>query len=68
MSQLSLVFKGMAMGMAEGVAGASGGTIAFITGIYERLIFAIKAIDIELLHRIRKGKRAAAWKRLDGDI
>ena len=66
MSQLSLVFKGMAMGMAEVVPGVSGGTIAFITGIYERLIFAIKSIDLELLRLIGKGKIADAWKKLDG--
>lgn len=66
MSQLSLVFKGMAMGMAEVVPGVSGGTIAFITGIYERLIFAIKSVDFELLRLIGKGKIADAWKKIDG--
>jgi putative membrane protein len=33
-----LIFKGMAMGAADLVPGVSGGTIAFITGIYEELI------------------------------
>jgi len=60
MSQLSLVFKGMAMGMAEVVPGVSGGTIAFITGIYERLIFAIKSVDAEFLKLIFSGKIKAA--------
>ncbi|WP_417609293.1 DUF368 domain-containing protein [Owenweeksia hongkongensis] len=68
MSQLSLVFKGMAMGMAEVVPGVSGGTIAFITGIYERLIFAIKSIDLDLLRLIGKGKIGEAWKKLDGNF
>lgn len=68
MSQLSLVFKGMAMGMAEVVPGVSGGTIAFITGIYERLIFAIKSIDAELLRLVFKGKIAEAWKKIDGNF
>ena len=36
-SWLSLVFRGMAMGAADLVPGVSGGTIAFITGIYEEL-------------------------------
>jgi len=68
MSQFSLVFKGMAMGMAEVVPGVSGGTIAFITGIYERLIFAIKSVDLELLRLLGKGKIAAAWKKVDGNF
>ncbi|MEL6273836.1 MAG: DUF368 domain-containing protein, partial [Bacteroidota bacterium] len=34
---LSLLLKGMAMGIAEAIPGVSGGTLAFITGIYERL-------------------------------
>ena len=36
-----LFAKGVAMGAADVVPGVSGGTIAFITGIYERLITAI---------------------------
>lgn len=56
------------MGMAEVVPGVSGGTIAFITGIYERLIFAIKSVDIELLRLIGKGKIAEAWKKIDGNF
>ena len=38
--------KGAAMGAANVIPGVSGGTIAFITGIYERLINAIKSCDI----------------------
>jgi len=41
--RISLILKGMAMGMAEVIPGVSGGTIAFITGIYEKLIHTIKA-------------------------
>lgn len=66
MSQISLVFKGMAMGMAEVVPGVSGGTIAFITGIYERLINAIKSVDGELFKLLGKGKIKAAWEKIDG--
>lgn len=68
MAQVSTVFKGMAMGMAEVVPGVSGGTIAFITGIYERLIFAIKSIDFELLKLLGKGKIEEAWKKIDGNF
>ena len=40
---LLLTLKGCAMGMADVVPGVSGGTIAFISGIYEELIESIKA-------------------------
>ena len=39
-----IYLKGVAMGASDVVPGVSGGTIAFITGIYERLINAIKSI------------------------
>ncbi|NEU57193.1 DUF368 domain-containing protein [Halorussus sp. MSC15.2] len=42
---LSIYLKGVFMGIAEGVPGVSGGTIALITGIYERLVGAIAAFD-----------------------
>jgi putative membrane protein len=42
---LSIYLKGIFMGIAEGIPGVSGGTIALITGIYERLVGAIAAFD-----------------------
>ena len=42
---LSIYLKGVFMGIAEGIPGVSGGTIALITGIYERLVGAIAAFD-----------------------
>jgi len=44
-SWLSVYLKGIAMGTADSIPGVSGGTIAFITGIYERLITAITSVD-----------------------
>jgi len=43
-----LFFKGMAMGAADVVPGVSGGTIAFISGIYQELINSISNINLEL--------------------
>ncbi len=55
------------MGIAEVIPGVSGGTIAFITGIYERLINAIKSIlGLEAINALRKDGIAAAWKTIDG--
>lgn len=52
---LSLLLKGMAMGAANVIPGVSGGTIAFITGIYQRLIDALKSFDLNALKLLLKG-------------
>lgn len=62
---LTILLKGMAMGAADVVPGVSGGTIAFITGIYERLLNAIKSINLSLLGTLRSKGIAAAWKQAD---
>ena len=54
------------MGMAEVIPGVSGGTIAFITGIYERLLNSIKSFDVELMKHITKFQFVKAWKHVDG--
>lgn len=58
--------KGMAMGAADIVPGVSGGTVALVTGIYERLINAIKAIGLDTLLTLRKKGLKAAWQQIDG--
>jgi putative membrane protein len=65
-ARLKLILKGAAMGIAEVIPGVSGGTIAFITGIYERLIDAIKAIDVEFIGHLLKFKIVRAWAHIDG--
>jgi len=49
---LGLVLKGVCMGAADVVPGVSGGTMAFILGIYEELIGAIRSFDISCLRRL----------------
>lgn len=58
--------KGLAMGMAEVIPGVSGGTIAFITGIYERLLLAIKAFGPDLFQGFKKDGIKGAWEAIDG--
>lgn len=58
--------KGLVMGAADIVPGVSGGTMAFITGIYERLIDALKAIGPATLVKCRHEGIGAAWARIDG--
>jgi putative membrane protein len=59
------VLIGLVMGAAEVVPGVSGGTIAFITGIYERLINAIKQCTPALLLRLKKEGFVAVWQAVD---
>ncbi|WP_435333073.1 DUF368 domain-containing protein [Haloarchaeobius sp. TZWWS8] len=53
---LSVYLKGFLMGAADTVPGVSGGTIALITGIYERLIGAITAVDAGLVRELFSGR------------
>lgn len=63
---LLIALKGFGMGSADVVPGVSGGTIAFITGIYEELINSIKSIDLGALKVLRKEGIGAAWKHING--
>ena len=64
--KLILFLKGIAMGAADVIPGVSGGTIAFIAGIYERLINALSSIDLSLIQLLRKEGFLAVWKKVDG--
>ena len=63
-----LMLKGMGMGAADVVPGVSGGTIAFIVGIYDELINSIKSINLESLKLFFSGKWAAFWKKINGNF
>ena len=58
--------KGLAMGIAEVIPGVSGGTIAFITGIYERLLLAIKSFNLKAFGAVRENGFKGFWKHIDG--
>ncbi|WP_297099145.1 DUF368 domain-containing protein [uncultured Draconibacterium sp.] len=62
----TLVLKGMGMGAADVVPGVSGGTIAFITGIYEELINSIKSINLTAIKLLLSFKIAEFWKAING--
>jgi putative membrane protein len=59
-------FKGMAMGAADIVPGVSGGTVALLTGIYERLINAIKSVGLDTVFTLKEKGIKAAWAQIDG--
>ena len=67
-SRLMLFLKGMAMGAADTVPGVSGGTIAFITNIYEELIFSIQACNLKALQLMHREGIKAAWKHVNGNF
>lgn len=61
-----LFLKGMAMGAADAVPGVSGGTVAVMVHIYERLVEAIRSA-VPAMHRLLRGEGVAtAWRTLDG--
>lgn len=61
-----IYLRGVLMGAADIVPGVSGGTIAFITGIYDRLIAAISAVDHRVAMLILRGQWRAAVTAVDG--
>lgn len=60
--------RGLAMGAADVVPGVSGGTIAFITGIYQELLDSISRIGPVTLKTLFKDGIAAAWKQCNGSF
>lgn len=56
------------MGAADVVPGVSGGTIAFITGIYEELLRSIAAFDFQALLYLKQFEFAAFWKKINGNF
>lgn len=63
-----LCLKGITMGAANSVPGVSGGTLAFITGIYERLVNSINNIDAKAVKMLFKGDFKGLWQHIDGNF
>ena len=63
---LIISLKGMAMGAADVVPGVSGGTIAFISGIYEELIGTLNNINFLLLKHLKTQGLKSTWKKANG--
>ena len=66
-SYLSITIKGFCMGASDVVPGVSGGTMAFILGIYEELVKAIRSFDIKFLKllfsfKIREAVDHVSWQ------
>ena len=65
---LLLLLKGMAMGAADVVPGVSGGTIAFISGIYEELLETINSVNFGVLKTLKNNGIKTAWKSINGNF
>lgn len=65
---LVITFKGIAMGAADVVPGVSGGTIAFISGIYEELIESIDKVNLGALKVWKQDGFKAAWNSINGNF
>ncbi|EAS41547.1 putative membrane protein [Photobacterium profundum 3TCK] len=66
MSKIFTFLKGMAMGAADVVPGVSGGTIAFITGIYDTLLESIRRINPSLIPIIKQQGVKGAFEHING--
>jgi len=63
-----ICLKGIAMGAADVVPGVSGGTIAFISGIYQELIDTINDVNFNTLRILKKKGFKAAWQSINGNF
>ncbi|HRX63701.1 MAG TPA: DUF368 domain-containing protein [Candidatus Absconditabacterales bacterium] len=68
MKKVILFLKGLLMGACDVIPGVSGGTIAFITGIYDELIDALHAFNLSNLKILFKGKIKIFWKNIHGNF
>ena len=63
-----VTLKGMAMGAADVVPGVSGGTIAFISGIYEELLESIASVNFKTLKLLKTDGIKAFWQKINGNF
>lgn len=59
------VGRGLLMGGADIIPGVSGGTVALVLGIYDRLVTAISHVDVRLGHHLRQREWDAAARHVD---
>lgn len=65
---LMVAVKGACMGAADVIPGVSGGTIAFIMGIYDEFVGSLASINGEALRLLFKGQFKAFWKHINGSF
>lgn len=65
---LMLVLKGIGMGAADVIPGVSGGTIAFISGIYEELLDSIRSFNLTALRKLLRLDLRGFWRHINGSF
>jgi putative membrane protein len=65
---IMVAVKGACMGAADVIPGVSGGTIAFIMGIYDEFVGSLASINGEALKLLLKGRFPAFWKHINGSF
>ena len=65
---IMVAVKGACMGAADVIPGVSGGTIAFIMGIYDEFVGSLAAINGDALRLLLKGQLKAFWKHINGSF
>ena len=68
LNYIGIAVKGACMGAADVIPGVSGGTIAFIMGIYDRFVGAIASVNAEAVKLLFKGRFRDFWKHIDGSF
>ncbi|HAB35711.1 MAG TPA: DUF368 domain-containing protein [Cryomorphaceae bacterium] len=68
MTHFWILLKGVAMGAADVVPGVSGGTVAYITGIYQRLLNAIHAVGPVAIQAWKQEGIPGLWRAVDGSF
>ncbi|MCX2975854.1 DUF368 domain-containing protein [Candidatus Marimicrobium litorale] len=66
MGVVGVFLRGLLMGAADIVPGVSGGTVAFITGIYDTLLDSIRSVNIAFFRKVVTLDIAGAWEQVNG--
>ena len=68
LKHIGIAVKGACMGAADVIPGVSGGTIAFIMGIYDQFVGSIASINAEAVKLLLHGKFKEFWKHINGNF
>ena len=66
--RLILFFKGLAMGAANKVPGVSGGTVSFVFGFYEEMIYSFRKINLKALKLFFNGRFKSFYRYVNGQF
>jgi len=68
LQKLILFFKGLAMGAANKVPGVSGGTVSFVFGFYEELIYSFRKVNLKAFRLLLNGRFKSFYSYINGSF